>query len=310
MSKKKTTKEFIHEAIQVHGDKYSYTHSVYKTARTNIDIECAVHGPFKQIAYNHLKGQGCPKCGKLARIVKTTDTVNHYLQCYKEKHGDKYNYSKMNFQGPLKVITIICPIHGEFKQTAKAHKYYGCKKCANSTVACKNKLLPEEVKNKCIKTHKDKYDYTKTDFTLNVKDPSAVITCKKHGDFTQRLQEHYGGKGCIQCGIEVGRSWSRTAYKNKRTSLYYIKINSEYYKIGITRQTIKKRYCMEHVKIDIIKEFIYEDGSEAFDIENKILKELSAYRAKNLKVLKHGGNTEIFTSDVLNKIEEIIKKGL
>ena len=46
----------------VHGNKYNYTHSKYKTMRSKTDIECYVHGLFRTTPHNHLNGQGCPKC--------------------------------------------------------------------------------------------------------------------------------------------------------------------------------------------------------------------------------------------------------
>ena len=36
-------------------------------------------------------------------------------------HGDKYDYSKVEYKGCLEKVCIICPEHGEFWQTPKSH---------------------------------------------------------------------------------------------------------------------------------------------------------------------------------------------
>lgn len=69
--RRKTTEQFIKDAVSVHGDKYDYSESNYKTAYTDVKIIChekyangEEHGEFWQTPHNHLHGQGCPKCKK------------------------------------------------------------------------------------------------------------------------------------------------------------------------------------------------------------------------------------------------------
>ena len=56
-------KQFEQKAKEIHGDKYDYSLSNYKNAKTKIKIICPEHGEFEQIPDAHLKGQGCPFCG-------------------------------------------------------------------------------------------------------------------------------------------------------------------------------------------------------------------------------------------------------
>jgi hypothetical protein len=55
---------FIEKAKKVHGDKYIYDKVDYKYAKKNVIITCPEHGDFKQMPTNHLRGKGCPVCGK------------------------------------------------------------------------------------------------------------------------------------------------------------------------------------------------------------------------------------------------------
>ena len=62
MGKRKTTEQFISEAIKVHGDKYDYSKVEYKGCDTNVLIICPKHGGFNQRPFLHLKGSGCVHC--------------------------------------------------------------------------------------------------------------------------------------------------------------------------------------------------------------------------------------------------------
>ena len=66
MPKKKTTKEFIDDAIKVHGYKYDYSKVEYIKSRDNVIITCKIHGDFKQTPFGHTQGYGCKKCANTA----------------------------------------------------------------------------------------------------------------------------------------------------------------------------------------------------------------------------------------------------
>lgn len=57
--------EFIRRAKFVHGNMYDYSKTVYVNMKTKVLIICSIHGEFEQLPQPHLKGQGCPKCGRL-----------------------------------------------------------------------------------------------------------------------------------------------------------------------------------------------------------------------------------------------------
>lgn len=57
---RKSLEQFILESNIIHLDKYKYFE--YHEAHTEIDIECPIHGIFKQTPNSHLKGHGCSSC--------------------------------------------------------------------------------------------------------------------------------------------------------------------------------------------------------------------------------------------------------
>ncbi|MBY5945878.1 hypothetical protein [Photobacterium rosenbergii] len=66
-SRKKTTDEFVLQALRLHRQRYSYEHFEYVNARTKGKITCSIHGVFEQHPYNHLAGNGCPHCASESR---------------------------------------------------------------------------------------------------------------------------------------------------------------------------------------------------------------------------------------------------
>ena len=59
-------------------------------------------------------------------------TREEFIKRSREIHGDKYDYSKVDYVNNSTRVCIICPEHGEFWQTPYGHmKGQGCFKCGN-----------------------------------------------------------------------------------------------------------------------------------------------------------------------------------
>ena len=67
MSKRKTNQEFIEGAVKTHGYKYDYSKVSYSDNRSKIIIICPIHGEFWQSPIAHLRGNGCPQCGRVTK---------------------------------------------------------------------------------------------------------------------------------------------------------------------------------------------------------------------------------------------------
>lgn len=194
-TKKKTLQQFIEQAKQIHGNKYNYEKTEYINDNTKISIICPIHGEFFQRASAHLSGQGCPLCGKIKLVLsKTTKAANSFKDKAKSVHGEKYDYSKFEYVNAKTRGIIICPIHGEFWQTPDKHVHgSGCRKCSKN-----EPLTTIDFKERAIKTHGNKYDYSKVNYVnYNTK---VCIICPIHGEFFQIPQKHIKEKhGCPIC---------------------------------------------------------------------------------------------------------------
>ena len=118
---------FIKKAKEVHGNKYDYSKVNYINSKTKVCIICPIHGEFWVLPHSHLQGCGCHKCSVDERKI----TYQDFIKRARKKHGDKYDYSRVNFDKITDKICIICPKHGEFWQIATDHlQGCGCPKCS------------------------------------------------------------------------------------------------------------------------------------------------------------------------------------
>ena len=195
MPTKSNIKEFIEKAKKKHGDKYDYSLVKYIDSNTKVIIICKKHGKFEQKPYKHLSGQGCSKCSGCYKY-----TTKEWIEKAKEVHGDKYDYSKVEYKKALEKIIIICIEHGEFKQTPNKHLNgrQGCIQCGILSASNKNRSNTEEFIKKSKEIHGDKYDYSKVEYIDSY--TNVIIICKKHGEFKQTPNCHLRYQGCKKCG--------------------------------------------------------------------------------------------------------------
>jgi len=190
MLKKITTKDFIRRAKNLHGDKYNYEKSVYTKMNEKILIVCRKHGEYWQIASNHIRGRGCQRCSN--DILKIGD--KRFIEEAKKIHGNKYDYSKVEYKNNRTKVCITCKKHGEFWQIPDAHLRLkcGCQECSKH-----KKITTEEFIKRSNKIHNGVYDYNKVKYKNN--NVKVIITCKEHGDFLQSPQHHMNGSKCPKC---------------------------------------------------------------------------------------------------------------
>lgn len=126
---------FINRSKAIHGDIYSYSDVNYVNATTKVDIICKKHGKFSQVPYSHWRGSGCPKCKVLKLRHDRTKTTQQFIEDAVKVHGNIYDYSKTEYTGASKKVSIICPKHGEFFKSPIGHvaNKQGCPKCRAST---------------------------------------------------------------------------------------------------------------------------------------------------------------------------------
>ena len=138
--------------------------------------------------------------------MKSAHTSHEWIEIAKKKHGDVYDYSKVEYVNALTKVEILCDIHGPFWQIPRKHlRGSKCPQCSRSQANDHKKFTVDRFVEECDKVHGNKYDYGK----VILPNLNAVVTivCSTHGEFKQRAYSHLKGHGCKKCmtGVAKGR---------------------------------------------------------------------------------------------------------
>lgn len=304
-SKTKSLDNFLIKANEVHNDFYIYEKTKFEKRSEKSIITCPIHGDFLQTPANHLKGQGCPECGKIKASLKRTKSSEQYIIDASIVHNNYYDYSKTIYVNNNDKVIIICPEHGEFEQKANNHlQGKGCAKCRDKKLSLARRDTFENFVLKANIVHNNLYEYYKSDFTNH--HDKVKILCKKHGDFEQSINSHLKGRGCPSCNSSKGEimisNWLKINYPN----LEYI----EQYRADWLKGLIYDFYiptlnlAIEYNGIQHYKAVEFFGGEEYFDycVNNDNLKEKYSNENKTtLVIIKYNNEKED-----MQKLKEVL----
>ena len=157
-------------------------------------------------------------------------TTEEFIKKAREVHGDKYDYSKVEYVNSKEKVTIICPEHGELKQTPLKHlSGQGCIKCHRVSIAKRYSLGTEKFIEKATAIHNGFYDYSMVEY-LN-SHTHVLIICPIHGVFPQDPASHLRGHGCPFCAdVENGKKRRKWTYEKCQEEAKKYKTKTEFQK--------------------------------------------------------------------------------
>lgn len=211
MSKVMSTDEYISRCKKAHGDKYDYSKTIYVSGKEKVEVICPLeeHGSFFiRPLVHYQKVRGCPYCSKINRGKKKRTKQEDFIRKAKSIHGDKYDYSLVEYVTAHINVKIKCNYHNHiFEQSANNHihktKPKGCPKCKAEKIASLTRHTKEQFIEKAKKVHGDRYDYSLVKY---VNDKTSVeIICKEHGTFTQYPKDHLKGTNCLKCSFRYNK---------------------------------------------------------------------------------------------------------
>lgn len=156
-------------------------------------------------------------------------TTEEFIERAKAIHGNKYDYSLVEYISNKKEVKIICPIHGVFKLRPNGHLCNrGCQICGGT-----KKSNTQEFTQRCINKYgTELFDYSKVKYSTNKK--HIFIICKKCGEIIKttpnKALKNIKCKKCKGTGISdadrfITKSqeihgdrykYDKIEYKNKR----------------------------------------------------------------------------------------------
>ncbi len=147
-AKRRSSLADVVAAAQTRRDgSYTYERAVYVNNATKFTVTCPHHGDFEITPNNHLAGKGCPACGASKRghrkdvsasarrtaDAKLAEHAARFEADARAVHGDRYDYSRVQYTGRRQPVEIVCPVHGSFVQAAEKHlsRAQGCPDCSH-----------------------------------------------------------------------------------------------------------------------------------------------------------------------------------
>ena len=173
----------------------------------------------------------------------------------KEKFGDKFDYSKVEYINSNTPVIIVCPIHGEFqsKPVQFLQSKWGCKKCATIEAHNKQKMNNEQFITKAKQVWNTKYSYENTNYIDS--NHKVTITCPIHGDFKTRPSDFLRKHGCPKCKNDI---ISKNNIKTKRWSQEYF-LEKAHLMYGNLFSYENARYINQITKLVIHSNILNED---------------------------------------------------
>lgn len=207
MAVKLSKEEFLERAISVHNNVYDYTKTKFINIRSEITVNCPIHGDFTVLAKSHIYKRidastgvpsgSCPKCASLivyknrankAPAICDDEIIAKYKHLYpKYTFKDKVERvwiiskrTKRHYQ--KRIITFECPQHGIQKVPWRPNVVESqkdiCLSCSVERKRMPENIFLDKLKNK----YGDSVDYTKVVY-VNVSTPVTLI-CPTHGEFS------------------------------------------------------------------------------------------------------------------------------
>lgn len=192
----------------------------------------------------------------MRRLANGRLSNDEFLErCFKI-HGDKYDYSKTNYENNNKKVTITCKIHGDFIQAPFTHlDGSGCQQCGKERQ--KFSVTKDMFLEKVIPLHGDKYDYSL--LSNGVLNKYETIICDVHGEIEILVKGHMKGTGCVNCSIRKAANNRSLEMAKEKTK--HIKQPTDYKIIGLTQNMFTK---VSNEDFDVLKDINWHfDGRYA-----------------------------------------------
>lgn len=174
-------------------------------SKSKVRIKCNKHNTIWEGEFcNFLRERGCPLCSHEIASARLYHTNEEIVDRLREKYGDDYDYSEVNYTDSRENITLVCKTHGtkisrRASSLLEASYKCPCPECRTETVREINSARKTvNFIEKANKVHGDKYDYSKTVY-LYCREPVIVICPDCGNEFEISPSMHLKGIGCPNC---------------------------------------------------------------------------------------------------------------
>ncbi len=163
--------------------------------------------------------------------------IKEFIKRAKVIHKNKYSYKKFKYITSKTKSIIICPIHGDYLQSADSHinKGSGCTYCWGRGITTKSFIKSANA------VHNNFYKYPKFIYVKSIN--NGIITCPIHGDFLQIPNNHLNGQGCPKC------RYIKSSNKQRGTKAQFFKKAKKLFNSKYSYGKVIYKTCHSKVKI-------------------------------------------------------------
>ena len=203
-------------------------------------------------------------------------TTEEFIKRAREVHGDKYDYSKVEYVNALTPVVIICPKHGEFLQRPSHHTDgRGCKKCATEITATKLRYWTE------AKCHEEASRYSELK-SFRTESSDAYNAALKHDWLKNYIWLSYSNQDKWtkeECYKAASRFRDMYAFRTECRSAYNAAIRHKWlkdytwlsYKIDVSKPKKKRQSYTQDEIIERLRS-IFGDRYSYEKVEYKAMK--------------------------------------
>lgn len=176
-------------------------------------------------------------------------TQQEFISLAESVHGNRYDYSLVNYVNFRTKITIVCHKHGPFEMAPHLHTSNG-----NNCPGCNTETRTTSIST-FIERCASKFDISNLDFNESVykglKHP-ITVKCKSHGEFTKtNAWELTSSKGCPLCAKRQNGQYKWLGLEDPQlnivVTMYVVKMTHKesgrsFHKIGVTKNSVLQRF--------------------------------------------------------------------
>lgn len=199
------------------------------------------------------------KCAIIYRANKLTSSTEEFIKKAKEKYGDKYNYSLVEYINSNIKVKIICSKGHIFEQKPNSHLYgQGCPLCYNKSSKSALlwlKYIESSIPDLQYHEKKGEYKIKKTRYSADGYSETKNTVYEFHGDFwhgnPKKFQENEFNNVAKKTFGELYKNTIKKRDKIIKLGYKYVEIwendwNKAIKLVKIIQTNFKNRYkCLE-----------------------------------------------------------------
>ncbi len=156
-----TQEEFLARVKSVHKDKFNFSRVRYVSFTDKVEVICPVHGPWRTLPGNLLRGCGCPKCKAEKASERLFLTQEEFESRISAMFGEKADFSSAVYSGTKARVTMRCTEHDiEFEAPADSlfAGAWGCPSCINNGKSKGEESVAEYIESLGVKVERGRRD--------------------------------------------------------------------------------------------------------------------------------------------------------